>query len=74
MAKKHCSECGAELQPGPASCPLCGTTADAPPRRPTADWSRAKVQTTKDVKTYQDDIRSLREELKRLRDESAEAV
>lgn len=73
MAKKHCSECGAELQPGPASCPLCGTAADAPPRRHNADWSRTR-KTNQDVKSYQDDVRSLREELKRLRDEGAEAV
>ena len=67
---KHCSECGAELQAGPARCPLCGTDADAPARkRSDADWSAPAS-----VKSYQDDLRSLRDELKKLRDEGAEAV
>ncbi len=70
MAKEHCSECGAELQDGPARCPLCGSDADTRARKAdNVDWSR-----TASVTRYQDDLRSLRDELKKLRDEGAEAV
>lgn len=69
MKKKLCSECGAELNAGPASCPLCGTDADAPQSKSNVDWSGPSK-----VASYQDDVRALRDELKRLRDEGAEAV
>ncbi|MFN2593461.1 MAG: hypothetical protein ABR579_01065 [Actinomycetota bacterium] len=69
MTKKLCSECGAELNAGPASCPLCGTDADTQSSKKNADWSRPAS-----VTGYQDDLRKLRDELKKLRDEGAEAV
>jgi predicted amidophosphoribosyltransferase len=70
MKKKElCSECGAELQAGPARCPLCGADAADKSGHKNVDWERPTS-----VKSYQDDVRSLREELKRLRDEGAEAV
>lgn len=65
MAPKICSECGAELELGPARCPLCGTE----PAEPTP---AAKPRTS--VDNYQSDIRKLRAQLKRLRSEDAEAV
>jgi hypothetical protein len=61
--KEECSECGAELRLGPAHCPLCGT--DNSVRR----WARP----VPDVEIYQDKVRTLREQLRRLR-EDAEAV
>ena len=65
MAPKRCSECGAELDLGPARCPLCGAE---PPGATTATKSEASVD------TYQSDVRKLRAQLKRLRSEDAEAV
>lgn len=50
------------LEARPARCPLCGTDADTP-----ADKSP-------DVDGYQSNLRKLREELKRLREDDAEAV
>lgn len=67
MAVKRCSECGAELKAGPARCPLCGAEPGAPDER---DWS-AK---TENVDHYQSDVRDLRDQLKKLRGEDAEAV
>jgi predicted amidophosphoribosyltransferase len=62
-----CNGCGAELQLGPNSCPLCGaesrlTGARKPKRRerPTVD-------------DYQASVRELREQLQALRD-GAKAV
>ncbi|CAN5608405.1 hypothetical protein BH24ACT26_BH24ACT26_08790 [soil metagenome] len=63
MIATECTECGAELRLRPARCPLCG--ADAQTRTP----KRAGT----DVETYQGDVRSLREQLRKLR-EGAEAV
>lgn len=65
MTAKHCSECGAELKLGPARCPLCGTEANQD-----ADWSKEKPASTEN---YQHNVRNLRAQLKKLRDE-AEAV
>lgn len=66
-AKKtpKCSECGAELELGPARCPLCGfePEEEASPKPVVYDRDR-----------YQAAIRDLQEELRRLRDDGAEAV
>ena len=64
---KLCSECGAELEPGPALCPLCGT-----PARAEKDWSDKPP--TGGVDDYHSDLRKLKAQLKRLRDDDAEAV
>ena len=64
---KTCSECGAELRLGPAPCPLCGHEHDAPSS--SDDWKRPA-----DADGYQATVRDLREQLKKLRDEGAEAV
>ena len=66
--RRVCSGCGAELQVGSTACPLCGTAASAK-----AEWgSPPKVE--KDVTGYQSDFRKLRDELKKLREDDAEAV
>ncbi|MFN2489889.1 MAG: hypothetical protein ABR529_09170 [Actinomycetota bacterium] len=63
MAAKRCGGCGAELNLGPARCPLCGTEGSAAPR--------SKV--VSDVESYQQNLCELREQLRKLR-EDAEAV
>jgi rRNA maturation protein Nop10 len=63
MKPEKCSECGAELRLRPASCPLCG--ADL------AEW--AAPRSVPDEDTYQSNVRQLRDELKRLRDEAQTA-
>lgn len=65
MKPEKCSECGAELRLRPASCPLCGAEL-ASKRTDTA----AKAP---DDETYHSNVRQLRDELKRLRDEAQTA-
>ena len=66
---KRCSECGAELRHGPASCPLCGADADAPGTQD--PWAPPPVV---EVDSYQSNVRHLREQLMKLRDDHPEAV
>lgn len=62
---KVCSACGAELRLRPHRCPLCGAGvgSDNPSEKPS----------TTSVESYQEGLRKLRKQLKKLRDE-AEAV
>lgn len=62
---KVCSVCGAELRLRPHRCPLCGAEVggDNPCDKPTAT----------SVENYQEGLRKLRKQLKKLRAE-AEAV
>jgi hypothetical protein len=62
-----CKECGAELRLGPAPCPLCGTEQE------TITGVRVQPKSI-DPDDYQSSVRELREQLKALRDEGAEAV
>ena len=66
MRIEKCSECGAELRLRPHRCPLCGADAgrDVKP----------KPRKTLTVDRYQEDVRALREQLKKLREGGAEAV
>lgn len=65
MKASRCKECGSVLRDRPASCPLCGSDLG----------SAAKAgKTSSDPNEYQDNVRKLREELRRLRDGDAEAV
>ena len=63
---KKCNECGAELRQGVANCPLCGAAEDA---RPSDSWVPVV-----EVDDYQSNVRQLREQLKKLRDDHPEAV
>ena len=67
MGVERCSECGAELRLGPARCPLCGA-------EPRAKGEPARGSTVENVDHYQSDVRKLREQLKKLREEDAKAV
>ena len=62
--KDYCSECGAELRLRPASCPLCGAEVTD------KSWS----VTPTSAEDYQSNVRDLREELRKLRNDGAEAV
>lgn len=64
MTKQKCSECGAEFRLGPASCPLCGASREDTPGK----------EASSDPDTYHSNVRQLRDELQRLRDQDAEAV
>ncbi|HEX3325903.1 MAG TPA: hypothetical protein VHV50_02800 [Actinomycetota bacterium] len=65
---KRCGECGAQLRQGVANCPLCGADSDA---AGAADrWAAPVVE----VDSYQSNVRNLREQLKKLRDDHPEAV
>ena len=64
MAIDHCRECGAELRLRPASCPLCGRDTPFVP----------KERVAIDLDDYQSNVRSLRDELHRIRQDDAEAV
>jgi hypothetical protein len=66
MKSLLCSGCGAELEPGSDSCPLCG----AEPRSKRAPRTSEPAS----VEDYQSDVRKLREQLRKLRDKGAEAV
>lgn len=61
---KKCSECGAELRLRPHRCPLCGAEVAQP---------LAESPPAKSVEKYQEGLRDLRKQLKKLRDD-AEAV
>ncbi len=61
---QFCSECGAELRLRPASCPLCGRDTPFVPKE------RVHI----DLDDYQSNVRSLRDELHRIRQDDAEAV
>ena len=62
---KVCSACGAELRLRPHRCPLCGA--------PIGGENPPDETSTKSVENYQEGLRKLRKQLKKLRDE-AEAV
>jgi predicted amidophosphoribosyltransferase len=63
MGSQRCTECGAELRLETARCPLCGTDPA----------ERHQARAVADVESYQSNVRSLREQLRQLR-EQAEAV
>lgn len=60
---KICTGCGAELRLARDYCPLCGEVIHG-----------VKIKPVSDVDTYQSNVRELREQLRALRDEGAEAV
>jgi predicted amidophosphoribosyltransferase len=62
--KDYCSECGAELKLRPASCPLCGAEVTD------KSWSAGPTS----AEDYQSNVRDLREQLRKLRNDGAEAV
>jgi rRNA maturation protein Nop10 len=61
--KDYCAECGAELTLRPDSCPLCGAEISA------STWAAPS-----NAETYQSNVRDLREQLRKLRNDGAEAV
>jgi predicted amidophosphoribosyltransferase len=64
MRDENCSECGAELRLRPASCPLCGRAIPYARKEPVHI----------DLDDYQSNVRSLHDELRRIRGDEAEAV
>ncbi len=62
-----CQECGAQLRLGTDSCPLCGNDL----KRKTREKAEPAPVAPEE---YHDNVRQLREELKRLRGDDAEAV
>ena len=65
MRVKRCRECGAELESGPERCPLCGAEGG-----PQAAAIAAFAQGDGDVDSYQQRLRALKEQLRRLRDDA----
>ena len=61
---ENCSECGAELKLHPHRCPLCGMEVDK---------GATDMPAQKSIERYQEGMRELRKQLKKLRDD-AEAV
>ena len=72
MAAKNCVECGAELQLSSNSCPLCGAE-----RKETVRWTvskkKKKVEPA-ELEDYQASVRELHEQLRKIRDDGAQAV
>jgi hypothetical protein len=66
MKAKRCKECGAQLKERPDSCPLCGADPDISAKT----WAVPKD----DVENYHSNIRQLRDQLKKMRKDDAEAV
>ena len=66
MKPEKCRECGAELRLRPATCPLCGCEL-----KPEDSWAPPGDHDTED--SYHSNVRQLRDELKRLRDEARSA-
>jgi predicted amidophosphoribosyltransferase len=69
MARKRsemCSECGAELRVGPARCPLCGSEHGSA--------AGPSVEAASDPEGYHSRVQELRDQLRKLREEGAEAV
>jgi hypothetical protein len=64
----ECKSCGAEFRLGPATCPLCGEQVSGG-----SDWGKPRTRRD-EIGEYQDHVRKLRAELRKLRDEDAEAV
>ncbi len=60
-----CSECGAELRLGPTRCPLCGCEPSQP---------QAPEASTHDLERYHSRVQDLRDQLRKLREQGAEAV
>jgi hypothetical protein len=73
MAAKNCVECGAELQLSSNSCPLCGAE-----REESVKWtvSKKKVEPVEpaELEDYQASVRELHEQLRKIRDDGAQAV
>lgn len=59
-----CSECGAELRLGPTRCPLCGCEPGV----------SKDAEVVSDPAGYHSRVQELRDQLRKLRDEGAEAV
>ena len=59
----RCGECGAELKLGPATCPLCGA-------EPSTESSKTRQP---DVDEYQSNVRRLRSQLAKLRNDDLRA-
>ncbi|MGH2736352.1 MAG: hypothetical protein ACRDKZ_12290 [Actinomycetota bacterium] len=67
--RRVCGGCGAELPVGSTACPLCGTDAAAK-----VEWGSSPKVEKNEVTGYHSDLCKLRDELKKLREDDAEAV